>query len=109
MRRALKRACFAVLVEHDERLLWRKQPSSSSEPARTTKDETSRVAGREQPFGAMNDTPFGSVFIPLIGVNRRSAIRCVAVPGSGGESLAEPGFEDRRPSEEPVVQQARTS
>src|SRR5512133_2888511 len=81
MRRALKRACFAVLVEHDERLLWRKQPSSSSEPARTTKDETSRVAGREQPFGAMNDTPFGSVFIPLIGVNRRSAIRCVAVQG----------------------------
>ena len=49
------------------------------------------MAGREQPFGAINDTPLDSVFIPLIGVNRRSAIQCEVVEGSSGESLAESG------------------
>jgi hypothetical protein len=126
MRRSRRGARFAVLAQHDERLLCpippSKQPSPSSETASTTRDEPSRGAGRQQPFGARDDTPFAGVFIPLNGVNRRSAIRCELGKGraasrwpsrdskTGGpprspSSTTVRGARRPQPSEEPVVQQ----
>lgn len=102
-----------MLAQHDEHLLCpippSKQPSPSSETASTTREEPSRGAGRQQPFGASDDTPLDGVFIPLNGVNRRSAIRCDPRKGRAASRWPSRDSTTAGPSEAPVVQQVEAT